>query len=76
MAIQGEIAQSVAEGLSIKLDAGFETRLTKRQPDNLEAYNLSLIGRGYSRESILQKTSCTSWLIPSLGQAACREFLI
>ena len=44
-AIQREIAQSVAEGLSIKLDAGYETRLAKRQPDNLEAYNLYLKGR-------------------------------
>ena len=44
-AIQREIAQSVAEGLSIKLDSGYETRLAKRQPDNLEAYNLYLKGR-------------------------------
>ena len=44
-AIQREIAQSVAEGLSIELDAGYETRLAKRQPDNLEAYNLYLKGR-------------------------------
>ena len=43
--IQREIAQSVAEGLSIELDAGYETRLAKRQPDNLEAYNLYLKGR-------------------------------
>ena len=44
-AIQREIAQSVAEGLSIELDAGYETRLAKRQPNNLEAYNLYLKGR-------------------------------
>ena len=44
-AIQREIAQSVAEGLSIKLDAGYETRLAKRQTDNLEAYKLYLKGR-------------------------------
>jgi len=44
-AIQREIAQSVAEGLSIELDAGYETRLAERQPDNLEAYNLYLKGR-------------------------------
>jgi serine/threonine-protein kinase len=44
-AIQREIAQSIAEGLSIKLDAGFETRVAKRQTDNLEAYNLYLKGR-------------------------------
>ena len=32
-AIQREIAKSVAEGLSIKLNAGYETPLSKRQPD-------------------------------------------
>jgi len=44
-AIQREIAQSIAEGLSIKLDAEFETRVANRQTDNLEAYNLYLKGR-------------------------------
>ena len=44
-AVQREIAQSVAQGLSIQLDAEFKTRLAKRQTDNLEAYNLYLEGR-------------------------------
>ena len=44
-AIQREIAQSVVEGLSIELDAGYKTRLAERQPENLEAYNLYLKGR-------------------------------
>ena len=36
-AVQREIAQSVAQGLSIQLDAEFKTRLAKRQTDNLES---------------------------------------
>jgi len=43
--IQREIAQSVAEGLSVNLDGEFESLITKRQTENLEAYNLYLEAR-------------------------------
>ena len=43
--IQREIAQNVALGLSVKLDAEFETLVAMRQTENLEAYNLYLEGR-------------------------------
>ena len=43
--IQREIAQNVALGLSVKLDAEFETLVAMRQTENLEAYNLYLQGR-------------------------------
>ena len=43
--IQREIAQSVAEGLSVNLDGEFESIITKRQTENLEAYNLYLEAR-------------------------------
>ncbi len=44
-AVQREIAQSVAEGLKLKLGEGQEDQLTKRQTKDLEAYNLYIQGR-------------------------------
>ncbi len=44
-AVQQEIAQSIAEGLQLKLDAALESRMAGRQTRNLEAYNLYLEGR-------------------------------
>jgi serine/threonine-protein kinase len=44
-AVQREIAQSVAEGLKLKLGEGQEDQLAKRQTKNLEAYNLFIQGR-------------------------------
>ncbi len=44
-AIQREIAQSVAEGLSINLDSEYKTLIAERQTENLEAYNLYLEAR-------------------------------
>lgn len=44
-AVQREIAQSIAEGLQLKLDATLESRMAGRQAQNLEAYNLYLEGR-------------------------------
>ena len=43
--IQREIAQSVAEGLSINLDSEYKILIAKRQTKNLEAYNLYLEAR-------------------------------
>ena len=43
--VQQEIAQSIAEGLQLKLDAALESRMAGRQTRNLEAYNLYLEGR-------------------------------
>jgi len=43
--VQREIAQSVADGLQLKLDAALESRMAGRQTQNLEAYNLYLEGR-------------------------------
>ena len=43
--IQREIAQSVAEGLSINLDSEYNVLIAKRQTKNLEAYNLYLEAR-------------------------------
>ena len=43
--VQREIAQSVAEGLSVNLDGEFESLISKRQTKNLEAYNLYLEAR-------------------------------
>ena len=43
--IQREIAQSVAEGLSINLDSEYKVLIAKRQTKNLEAYNLYLEAR-------------------------------
>ena len=43
--IQREIAQSVAEGLSINLDSEYKNLIAKRQTKNLEAYNLYLEAR-------------------------------
>tara|TARA_B100000579_G_scaffold156782_1_gene127593 strand:+ start:296 stop:2320 length:2025 start_codon:yes stop_codon:yes gene_type:complete len=43
--IQREIAQSVAEGLSINLDSKYKTLIAERQTENLEAYNLYLEAR-------------------------------
>ncbi len=44
-AVQREIAQSVAEGLKLKLGEGQEDQLAKRQTEDLEAYNLYIQGR-------------------------------
>ena len=44
-AVQREIAQSVAEGLKLKLGEGQEDQLVKRQTEDLEAYNLYIQGR-------------------------------
>ena len=44
-AVQREIAQSVAEGLKLKLGEGQEDQLAKRQTQDLEAYNLYIQGR-------------------------------
>ena len=44
-AVQREIAQSVAEGLRLKLGEGQEDQLAKRQTEDLEAYNLYIQGR-------------------------------
>ena len=44
-AVQREIAQSVAEGLKLKLGEGQEDQLAKRQTEDLEAYNLYVQGR-------------------------------
>ena len=43
--VQREIAQSVTEGLKLKLGEGQEAQLAKRQTEDLEAYNLYLQGR-------------------------------
>jgi len=43
--VQREIAQSVAEGLSVNLDGEFESLIYKSQTKNLEAYNLYLEAR-------------------------------
>ena len=44
-AVQREIAQSVTEGLKLKLGEGQEDQLAKRQTEDLEAYNLYIQGR-------------------------------
>ena len=43
--IQREIAEQVAQGLSINLNSEYETLINDRQTKNLEAYNLYLEGR-------------------------------
>ena len=43
--IQREIAQSVAEGLSINLNNEYKALIAERQTENLEAYNLYLEAR-------------------------------
>ena len=43
--VQREIAEKVVDGLKLELGQGQEAQLAKRQPKNLEAYNLFLQGR-------------------------------
>jgi len=49
-AVQGEIAQQVANGLKVRLLASEKEKLGERQTANLEAYNLYLKGRFYWNE--------------------------
>jgi adenylate cyclase len=48
--IQTDVAESVAQSLSVKLLPGVRARLDQRPTENLEAYNLSLLGRYYVRQ--------------------------
>ncbi len=43
--VQREIAENVAEGLSISLSSEYKSLITERQTNSLEAYNLYLEGR-------------------------------
>ena len=49
--LQGDIAQSVARGLRIKLTSADALQLSKHQTDNYEAYQLYLIGRHHLNRS-------------------------
>ncbi len=49
-AVQGEIAQQVADGLKVQLLSEEKERLGERQTGSLEAYNLYLRGRYYWNE--------------------------
>lgn len=44
-AIQREIAEKVAQGLSLTLNSEYKTLINKRQTENFDAYNLYLEGR-------------------------------
>lgn len=45
--IQTEIAQNVASELKAKLTAAEQSRISKKPTDNIEAYNLYLLGRSH-----------------------------
>jgi serine/threonine protein kinase/Tfp pilus assembly protein PilF len=49
LALQGEIAQEISEGLRLRLSGEEKQRLAKRSTDNPEAYQLYLLGRFYRR---------------------------
>ncbi|HUK79865.1 MAG TPA: tetratricopeptide repeat protein, partial [Nitrososphaerales archaeon] len=49
-AVQGEIAQQVADGLKVQLLSSERERLSERQTGSLEAYNLYLKGRYFWNE--------------------------
>jgi adenylate cyclase len=49
-AVQGEIAQQVADGLKVQLLSKDRERLEKKQTENVEAYSLYLKGRYYWNE--------------------------
>jgi TolB-like protein/DNA-binding winged helix-turn-helix (wHTH) protein/tetratricopeptide (TPR) repeat protein len=47
-AVPTEIAQNIAQGLRLRLSGEEKKRLAKRYTDNVEAYQLYLMGRSYS----------------------------
>src|SRR5207244_6740022 len=53
--LHGDIAQEISEGLRLKLSSKDKQRLTKSYTDNVEAYQLYLMGRFYRNQRANQK---------------------